>query len=138
MKVEARLFEILTVFFIVVTIGYGIITARSRTGLEWAGFAALALSAGLTIIVGTYLRFVARRIDTLPEDYDDAEIADGAGEVGAFAAHSLWPILTALSASLAAVAFAFFQWWMIIPAAAFIVICGAGMTFEYYIGPERH
>ena len=74
MKIEAKLFEILTMFFILVAIIYGVFTALSRTGIEWAGLTAIVLSAGLTLIVGTYFRFVARRLDTRPEDYDDAEI----------------------------------------------------------------
>ncbi|KIM15915.1 cytochrome C oxidase subunit IV, partial [Rhodococcus erythropolis] len=103
MKIEAKLFEILTMFFILVAIIYGVFTALSRTGIEWAGLTAIVLSAGLTLIVGTYFRFVARRLDTRPEDYDDAEISDGAGELGFFSPGSFWPILLAAAAALAAV-----------------------------------
>ena len=82
MKIEAKLFEILTVFFILVAIVYGVFTAMSRTGIEWAGLTAIILSAGLSLIVGTYFRFVARRLDTRPEDYEEAEISDGSGDLG--------------------------------------------------------
>lgn len=51
MKIEAKLFEILTMFFILVAIIYGVFTALSRTGIEWAGLTAIVLSAGLTLIV---------------------------------------------------------------------------------------
>ena len=51
----------------------------------------------MALIIGTFFRFIARRLDTRPEDYDDAEVADGAGELGFFSPHSWWPLLIALS-----------------------------------------
>ncbi len=45
---------------------------------------ALALSGLLCLMCGGYFWFVSRRIDLRPEDRDDAEIADGAGEIGFF------------------------------------------------------
>ncbi|MFD4369838.1 cytochrome c oxidase subunit 4 [Rhodococcus sp. NPDC058521] len=138
MKIEAKLFEILTVFFILVGIVYGVFTALSRTGIEWAGLTAICLSAGLTLIVGTYFRFVARRLDTRPEDYEDAEIADGAGDLGFFSPGSFWPILLAAAAALSAVALAFFQPWLIAVAGVAVIAAAAGLVFEYYAGPEKH
>ncbi|AOW92886.1 cytochrome C oxidase subunit IV [Rhodococcus sp. WMMA185] len=138
MKIEAKLFEILTVFFILVAIVYGGFTAVSRTGIEWAGLTAICLSAGLTLIVGTYFRFVARRLDTRPEDYEDAEIADGAGDLGFFSPGSYWPILLAAAAGLAAVSLAFFQIWLVVVAVVAILAAAAGLVFEYYVGPEKH
>ena len=88
MRIEARLFEILTALFIVVSIAYGVLTATFRGEVEWAGTTALVLTGGLTLIIGTFFRFVARRLDTRPEDYEDADIADGAGELGFFSPHS--------------------------------------------------
>ncbi|MFD4183239.1 cytochrome c oxidase subunit 4 [Rhodococcus sp. NPDC058514] len=138
MKIEAKLFEILTVFFILVAIVYGVFTAASRTGVEWAGLTAIVLSAGLTLIVGTYFRFVARRLDTRPEDYDDAEISDGAGDLGFFSPGSYWPVLLAFSAAFTAVALAFFQPWLIVVGTALILASAVGLIFEYHVGPEKH
>ena len=104
MRIEARLFEILTGFFVLAAVAYGVLTAVfAYGGLEWAGTTALVLTAGLALIIGTFFRFIARRLDTRPEDYGDADIADGAGELGFFSPHSWWPILIALSFSTAAV-----------------------------------
>lgn len=138
MKIEAKLFEVVTVFFVLVAIVYGVFTGLSRTGIEWAGLTAIVLSAGLTLIVGTYFRFVARRLDTRPEDYEDADIADGAGELGFFPPHSWWPILIALAFSVAAVGAALWLPWLI--AAGIVMVLGAvsGLVFEYYVGPEKH
>ncbi|SDE27910.1 cytochrome c oxidase subunit 4 [Rhodococcus tukisamuensis] len=138
MNIEAKLFEILTVFFILVGIVYGVFTAASRTGIEWAGLTAIALSAGLTLIVGTYFRFVARRLDTRPEDYDEAEIADGAGDLGFFSPGSWWPAALALAAAFIAVALAFFQPWMIAFGVLLVLTAVCGLVFEYHVGPEKH
>ncbi|MBH0121754.1 cytochrome c oxidase subunit 4 [Rhodococcus sp. HM1] len=138
MKIEAKLFEVVTVFFVLVAIVYGTFTGLSRTGIEWAGLTAIVLSAGLTLIVGTYFRFVARRLDTRPEDYEDAEISDGAGDLGFFSAGSYWPILLAGAAAFAAIALAFFHPWMIVVAVFLILSAAAGLVFEYHIGPEKH
>ncbi|KQU30537.1 cytochrome c oxidase subunit 4 [Rhodococcus sp. BP-349] len=138
MKIEAKLFEILTGFFILVGILYGVFTGFSRTGIEWAGLTAIALSAGLTLIVGTYFRFVARRLDTRPEDYDDAEIADGSGDLGFFSPGSFWPIILAGCAAFMALAFAFYEPWMLAVGALAIIAAAAGLVFEYHVGPEKH
>lgn len=138
MKIEAKLFEILTVFFILVAIVYGVFTAMSRTGIEWAGLTAIVLSAGLSLIVGTYFRFVARRLDTRPEDYEEAEISDGSGDLGFFSPGSFWPILLAAAAGFAALSLAFYQPWMIVIAVILVIGSAAGLVFEYHLGPEKH
>ncbi|WP_338891579.1 cytochrome c oxidase subunit 4 [Rhodococcus sovatensis] len=138
MKIEAKIFEVLTVFFLLVGIVYALFTGFSRTGVEWAGVTAIALSVGLTLIIGTYFRFVARRLDTRPEDFDDAEISDGAGDLGFFSPGSFWPILLAGAASVAAIGFAFFLWWLIAFGVVLILAAAAGLVFEYHLGPEKH
>ncbi|ORB69498.1 cytochrome c oxidase subunit 4 [Mycobacterium scrofulaceum] len=139
MHIEARLFEFVAGFFIVVAVLYGVLTALFATGgEEWAGTTALALTGGLALIVATFFRFVARRIDTRPEDYEGAEISDGAGELGFFSPHSWWPILVALSASVSAVGIALWLPWLIAAGVMFVLASVAGLIFEYYVGPEKH
>ncbi|NKY49779.1 cytochrome c oxidase subunit 4 [Nocardia vermiculata] len=138
MKVEARIFELLTVFFIIVAVIYGFFTGQSRTGIEWAGTTAIVLTAGLTLIVGTYFRFVARRLDLRPEDYEEAEIVDGAGDLGFFSPGSFWPILLAGSAAVTAIGFAFWQYWLIAVGVICVLTTVAGLVFEYYVGAEKH
>jgi hypothetical protein len=139
MHIEARLFEFLTAFFALAAVGYGVLTGLyANGGIEWAGTTALVLTTGLTLITGTFFRFVARRLDTRPEDYEDAEIADGAGELGFFSPGSWWPLLIALSASVTAVAVAMWLPWLIAAGAAFVLASVAGLVFEYYLGPEKH
>jgi hypothetical protein len=98
----------------------------------------MVMTTGLCFIIGTYFRFVSRRLDTRPEDYEDAEIADGAGELGFYAPHSWWPVLVALAASVAAVGVALWLPWLIVTGVVLVLSSAAGLVFEYYIGPERH
>jgi len=139
MHIEARLFEFIAAFFILTAVLYGALTAIFATGgEEWAGTTALALTGGLALIVATFFRFVARRLDTRPEDYEGAEISDGAGELGFFAPHSWWPILVALAAAVAATGIALWLPWLIVAGVVFVLASAAGLVFEYYVGPEKH
>jgi hypothetical protein len=139
MHIEARLFEFIAAFFIVTAVLYGVLTAMFATGgEEWAGTTALALTGGLALITATFFRFVARRLDTRPEDYEGAEISDGAGELGFFSPHSWWPILVALSGAVAATGIALWLPWLIVAGVVFILASAAGLVFEYYVGPEKH
>ncbi len=139
MHIEARLFEFLTAFFAVATVLYAVLTALfALGGIEWAGTTALVLTTGLTLITGTFFRFVARRLDTRPEDYEDAEIADGAGELGFYSPHSWWPLFIALSASVTAVGMALWLPWLIVGGVCLVLTTVSGLVFEYHIGPEKH
>lgn len=139
MRIESRLFEFIATFFVVVAVMYGILTSLFATGgVEWAGTTALLLTGMMALIVATFFRFVARRLDTRPEDYEAAEISDGAGELGFFSPHSWWPILIALAASVTAVGFALWLPWLFVAGAVGILSAVAGLVFEYYIGPEKH
>ena len=62
---------------------------------------------------GGFFWFVSRRIDLRPEDRPDAEIADGAGEIGFFSPGSYWPFGLALAASIAGLGLVFWQCWLI-------------------------
>jgi hypothetical protein len=130
MKVEARLFDITTAFFFLSAIVYGI---WSR---EPVGTVGLILSGGLSLIVCTYFHFVARRITHRPEDNPDAEISDGAGEVGFFSAGSYWPVAMAASGGVAALALAFWQIWLLVIGLALVLMAVAGLVFEYHTRPN--
>ena len=128
MKVEALIFNIIALFCVVAAVVYGF---WSR---EPIGTTALVLSGGLTGLIGGFFWFVSRRIDARPEDRKDADIADGAGELGFFSPGSYWPFGLALSAALMGLALAFFYSWLILIAAAALLITIGGLLFEYYVG----
>jgi Cytochrome c oxidase subunit IV len=131
MKIEARIFEIITAFFFLSVVIYGLWSHG-----EPVGSAALTLSGGLTLIVGTYFRFVARRVRMRPEDNYEAEVSDGAGEMGFFSPGSYWPFGMALAASVLGIALAFDQWWLVAVGVALVIGTVAGLVFEYHIGPK--
>lgn len=136
MKVEARIFDIVTVFAFLVAAVYGAMTAyMSDYGIEPIGTVALILTGGLALLVGSYLRFVARRIEPRPEDTEEAEISDGAGELGFFSPGSYWPLAMAAAAALVGVALAFFEIWLLVIAGAALLIAIGGLVFEYHSGP---
>ncbi|RBY88464.1 cytochrome c oxidase subunit 4 [Blastococcus sp. TF02A-26] len=132
MKVEAAIFNIVSALLVVFAIVYGV------WAKEPIGTTALALSAGLTILIGGFFWFISRRIDARPEDRKDADIADGAGELGFFSPASYWPITVALSIGLTALGLAFFYPWLIIMGGAAILIAVGGLLFEYYVGQNAH
>ena len=133
MRVESRIFELLTIFFFAIGIIYLVLSR------EPAGSAALFLTGGLSLIVGTYFRFVARRLEApRPEDNPAGEVSDGAGDVGFFSPGSYWPIMLAGSVALTALSLAFMYFWAVAIALVIVLICVGGLLFEYHIRPADH
>ena len=128
MKVEALIFNLITLFCFVAALVYGV---WSR---EPIGTTALALSGGLTGLVGGFFWFVSRRIDPRPEDRKDAEIAEGAGELGFFPPASYWPFALGLSAGIMGLGVAFWYVWLMLIGTAAILITVGGLLFEFYVG----
>lgn len=135
MKVEARVFEIVAIFAFFTAILYGVLTHYyGEDGLEPVGTVGLVLTFGLAFLAGSYFQFVHRRIHERPEDRDDAEISDGAGEMGFFSAGSYWPVTLAGAAALTGIALAYFQTWLIIIGVTSILLAVGGLVFEYHRG----
>jgi hypothetical protein len=131
-KVEGWLFAAGFFFFGLSSVIYGILSDG-----EAVGTVALAFTAGLAFLVGYYLLFTARRIDRRPEDTVDAEIADGAGELGFYSPHSWWPLAVATGAALAFLGIVF-GWWLFIIGAIGGGLAVIGLVFEYYRGEPAH
>lgn len=132
MKIESRIFEICTGFFFLCAIVYTILTG------EVVGVVGLWLTAGLSLIIGTYFRFVSRRLEERPEDNPEAEVSDGAGEIGFFSPGSYWPIGLAAAAALAALGAAFWYIWLLLIGMTLVLIAVGGLVFEYHRGPAHH
>jgi hypothetical protein len=127
-KVEALIFSIIAVFCVIAAVVYGV------WAQEPIGATALVLSGALTGLIGGFFWFVSRRIDARPEDRKDAEIAEGAGELGFFSPGSYWPLGVAAAAATMGLALAFFYAWLIIIAGVGLIITVGGLLFEYYVG----
>jgi hypothetical protein len=134
MKTEARLFLGVATFVWCAAIAYGIWSRLYQGHVEVAGVVALILSGGLLAIPGSFFMFVSRRIDARPEDRLDAEIAEGAGDIGFFSPGSYWPFGLGASVALVAFALAFVQVWLVIVGGLIMLFMIGGLLFEYYTG----
>jgi hypothetical protein len=125
MKTNWRLFVGLAIFYVVMTIIYYYL------GGEAVGISGMLLSACLAGMVGFYLWFTDKRIGRdLPEDRLDAEIADGAGELGFYSPHSWWPLPVALSSMVTALSL-LVGWWMTLIGVGALIISIIGFVTEY-------
>jgi hypothetical protein len=125
MKVEGFLFAFIAAFLAPVDVVYWF-TSHDPTGTT-----ALALGVCLGTLVGSYLLVTAKRIDERPEDNPDADVADGAGEMGFFSPYS-WAPLWCAGAAAMIFAGVVFGWWLTFLGAALAVPAVGSMVFEYY------
>jgi hypothetical protein len=130
-KVEGLVFVAVTVFFLIVTPIYWFMS-KDPTGTT-----ALTLTFALGALVSFYLLTTARKVHPRPEDKQDGEIEELAGEYGFFSPYSWWPLACAGSA---AVVFAglVFGWWLFLIGAGLAAIAVNGMVYEYYRGEHAH
>ena len=137
MRGESLLFAIVSGFLYLAAIVYGFWTKYATHGVEWIGVTALVLSGLLTGMCTLYFFLVARRIDARPEDDPDAEMSDGAGEVGFFSPGSYWPFGVALACLIAGIGLVYWQVWLV--AVGLLAVLGGtgGLLFEYYTGARR-
>ena len=125
MKTNWSLFVGLAVFYVIMAIVYYYI------GGEAVGITGMILSACLSGMIGFYIWFTAKRIGhDLPEDRPNAEIADGAGEMGFYSPHSWWPLPVALSAIVMGVSLVV-GWWLTLISLGALVISIIGFVTEY-------
>lgn len=137
MRTEYKIFSGVAVFLFGCAIVYGAWTLGQTNRTEWVGTIALILSGLLCAMCGGFFWFVARRIDLRPEDRPDAEISEGAGEVGFFSPGSYWPFGLALAAATAGLGLVFWQFWLIGLGLVMVVFAACGLLFEYYSGTRR-
>lgn len=124
MKIEAFLFFFIAVFLTAADIVYWF-TSHDPTGTT-----ALALAVSLGLLVGSYLTVTARRIGPRLEDMPDADISDGAGELGFFSPYSWAPLWCAGSAAIFVLGVVF-GWWLSFIGAAFAIPAIGSMFLQY-------
>ena len=128
MRASGRLFGFLATFFTLLGVIYWWLAA------EPAGTAALIFTGALGFLTAFYLLFTARRVEPLPEDDDEGDIAEGAGEQGFYSPHSWWPLPVGVGSALTALGLVFIMWWMIILGLVVTIVGVTGLLFEYYQG----
>lgn len=143
MKSEYRLFGLLSLFLFAAAVVYWFWTKAeagqpaSGPGGDWIGTTALVLSGLLCLMIATSLFIISRRIDPRPEDRADADMSEGAGEVGFFSPGSYWPFALALAATVAGTGLALMQMWLVFVALIGILGSVGGLLFEYYVGGRK-
>lgn len=131
MKVEAWVFGLVALFFALVGPAYWYSSG------DPTGTSALVMTAGLALLVTFYLGFHANKMDPRPEDRKEAEVVDGAGELGFFPPYSWWPLWCALALAVCVLGVVF-GWWLFIIGAGLGSIALTGWVFEYYRGEHAH
>jgi hypothetical protein len=131
MKIEAWVFGFNAIFFGTVAPIYWFMSE------DPTGTSALTMTALLALLVTFYIGFHAKKMDDRPEDNKQAEIVDGAGELGFFPPYSWWPLWSALTLSLIVLGVVFGFWLTIIGVGAGTIAL-SGWVFEYYRGEHAH
>ncbi len=133
MRIEAWLFGGVGYFFVLVGVVYGFLVKWE----EPVGFLALILVGGLAFMIGSYLRFTAKRVGLRPEDRTDAEIHEGSGEQGHFSPWSWWPLVLGMACAAGFLGMAV-GFWIVYIGAGLAVIGLVGWVYEYSRGDHAH
>jgi hypothetical protein len=131
MKAETWMFAVCAIFVLVVTPAYWLLS------YDPTGTTALTMTFLLLGLITFYLGFHARRMEPRPEDRKEAEIADGAGELGFFPPFSWWPLWCGLSLATMTLGVAV-GWWLFIIGIVLGAVALSGLVFEYYRGEHAH
>jgi Cytochrome c oxidase subunit IV len=129
-RIQGKMFLGFAAFMLASAVVYGFWSK------EPTGTTALFLAFALCTMIGFYLAFTARRADTGPQDRDDADVADDAGEVGFFSPHSWQPLSLGVGGALAFLGI-IFGWWLLFFSLPVILFGVWGWVFEYYRGENR-
>jgi cytochrome c oxidase subunit IV len=130
-RFQGHLFSWIAVFMLGAAVVYGVWSK------EPVGTTALFLSFGLSAMIGFYLVFTARRVDTGAMDNKEADVADDAGEVGFYSPHSWAPILLA-AGGLCAFMSPVFGWWFLYFTFPLVLVGLWFWVFEYYRGENQN
>ena len=127
MKIEGLLFAGGALLYGVIAACYWFITG------EIVGSTALALTGGLSILIGFYVLFTSRRVGIRPEDDPNANIEDADPDYGFFSPHSWWPLAVGLATAVTCLGLVFAV-WLLIMGVGLLLLSLVGFVFEYYRG----
>jgi Cytochrome c oxidase subunit IV len=130
-KAEAWVFGFAGIFFGIVSPTYWFLSG------DETGTSALVMTTLLALLVTFYLGFHARKMDPRPEDRKEADIVEGAGELGFFPPYSWWPLWCAVALTMC-VAGVVFGWWLTLLGVGAGTAALIGWVFEYYRGEHAH
>lgn len=127
---------LMAVFYILATAWIG--EDAYLFGVEWIGAVGLVLAAVFSFMLGGYLSITESRSDVLPEDWEEAEIEDGAGVLGFFSPSSIWPFTMSAAICFLGLGIAFWQFWLIAFGAIMLIWATAQLNLQYGIPREKH
>ena len=129
MRVEAKMFIVLAVFFVPVGVIYGF-----WSGLDRDGRTVRPLPDRCPVQPDRLLpQVTGRRFDNRPEDNPNALISEQEGDYGFFTPYSWWPLWLGLPRAICFLGLAV-GWWLFIIGAFFGIVSLVGWTFEHYRG----
>ncbi|WP_327262115.1 cytochrome c oxidase subunit 4 [Streptomyces sp. NBC_01232] len=131
MKIQGKMFLWLSFFILIMAVVYGVWSK------EPVGTTALFLAFGLSVMIGYYLAFTAKRVDEMAQDNLEADVADEAGELGFFSPHSWQPLSLAIGGAFAFMG-VIFGWWLMYFSTPLILIGLWGWVYEYYRGENQN
>lgn len=137
MRTNVNLLWVLTAFFVVATAGYMLWSISYFGYIEVIGTAVIGFLIFLTSFIAFYLQSGIKKGAFLPEDRDDGEISEGAGEYGFFAPWSWWPFFLSAAIAVAFVGLAA-GWWVFYLAVPFALVGLVGWVYEYSRGHFAH
>lgn len=143
MGIGARVFYSIGTFLALMAVFYILATSWVGEdawlyGTEWIGAVALVLATAMSFMLGVYLDFTERRMDIVPEDWEEAEIEDGAGVLGFFSPSSIWPFAMSGAVFFLGLGIAFYQLWLIAFGAVFLIWTTTQLNLQYGIPREKH
>ena len=137
MKTNVSLLWILTAFFVVATAGYVAWSWIYFGAVEVIGTAVIGFLIFLTSFIAFYLQSGMKKGELLPEDRLDAEIEEGAGEVGFFAPWSSWPVYLSATSAIVFLSLAV-GWWLFFIGVGLSIIGIVGWVYEHSRGRFAH
>ena len=129
MRTNVFVFGLIAVFCFVTDVVYWFNSS------DPTGTACLGICGGLGVMIGGYLAFTDRRIGAMAQDRPDAEISDGAGELGNFVPSSWWPILIGFFVGVTLLGTIFAMWLALIGGIS-LVASVSGLVFENILDDE--
>ncbi|MCS6710478.1 cytochrome c oxidase subunit 4 [Brachybacterium sp. EF45031] len=138
MKTFARIFLILSLFFLMLGTIYGVLSwAVAPHGIEPVGTPAILALGVMAAMIAAVAGLTAKRFGDRPEEDLEAEPSDEAGFQGVFSPYSWWPFWTAIGASLAFLGVAA-GWWITVLGLVPALIGLIGWVSEYSRGYHEH
>ncbi|MGZ7497033.1 aa3-type cytochrome oxidase subunit IV [Corynebacterium sp. ZY180755] len=139
----AAFLGIVSVFYIFITLnvqdaGNLYLEGAGSFNYEWAGGVAMILATIFALMLGGYLQITDRHADVLPEDWEEAEISDGAGTLGFFSPHSIWPFAMSLAVLVLGLGVIYLHWWLIAFGAVLLIWTTTMLNLQYGMPKEKH